>query len=151
MKEVNKKEEEFRCRHYKQADVVMAKCLMTTSPLLSSSGYAVLVEKVGHFLEKVLVVWRKSRAFSENARVRSFSQPEKLPLKIHTGSSGTVYSYWVEKALLFPNWSSFSRQTPSPYVSGFRRFSLNCEGEEVWGQVFTVILYLPTCKNGRSP
>ncbi len=28
--------------------------------------------------------------------VRSFSWPEKLPLKIHTGSSGTVYSYWVE-------------------------------------------------------
>ncbi len=40
--------------------------------------------------------------------VRSFSRPEKLWLKIHTGSSGTVYSYWVEKALLFPNWSSFS-------------------------------------------
>jgi hypothetical protein len=61
-------------------------------------------------------------------RVRSFSRPEKLWLKIHTGSSGTVYSYWVEKALLFPNWSSFSRQTPSPYVSNFRRFSLNSGG-----------------------
>ncbi len=36
-------------------------------------------------------------------RVRSFSRPEKLPLKIHTSSSGTVYSYWVEKALLFSN------------------------------------------------
>ncbi len=42
-------------------------------------------------------------------RVRSFSRLEKLPLKIHTGSSGTIYSYWVEKALLFANWSSFSR------------------------------------------
>ncbi len=49
----------------------------------------------------------------------SFSRPEKLPLKIHTGSSGTIYSYWVEKALLFPNWSSFSRQLPSAYVSNF--------------------------------
>ena len=59
-------------------------------PLLShyccdcNPGYAVLVEKAGHFLEKaghfrkmpgffsigqVLVVWRKSRAFSENARL----------------------------------------------------------------------------------
>jgi hypothetical protein len=61
-----------------------------------------------------------------NARVRSFSRPEKLWLKIHTGSSGTVYSYWVEKALLFPNWSSFSRQTPSPYVSKFRGFLAVC-------------------------
>jgi hypothetical protein len=61
-------------------------------------------------------------------RVRSFSRPEKLPLKIHTGSSGAIYSYWVEKALLFPNWSSFSRHMPSPYVSNFRRFSLNPEG-----------------------
>ncbi len=31
----------------------------------------------------------------------------------------------MEKALLFPNLSSFSRQTPSPYVSDFRGFSLN--------------------------
>jgi len=52
-------------------------------------------------------------------RVRSFSRPEKLPLKIHTGSSGDIYSYWVGKALLFPNWSSFSRQTPRPYVFNF--------------------------------
>jgi hypothetical protein len=64
-----------------------------------------------------------------NTWVRSFSRPEKLPLKIHTGSSGTVYSYWVEKALLFPNWSSFSRQTPSPYVLNFRGFSLHLGGE----------------------
>jgi len=66
-----------------------------------------------------------------NPWVRSFSRPEKLWLKIHTGSSGTVYSYWVEKARLFPNWSSFSRQMPSPYVSNFRRFSpksQSCEG-----------------------
>jgi hypothetical protein len=57
-----------------------------------------------------------------------------LPLKIHTGSSRAIYSYWVEKALLFPNWSSFSRQLPSPYVSNFRRFSLYPEGggREVW-------------------
>ena len=60
--------------------------------------------------------------------VRSFSRPEKLPVIIHTGSSGTIYSYWVEKALLFANWSSFSRQMPSPYVSNFRRFSLNSGG-----------------------
>jgi hypothetical protein len=58
-------------------------------------------------------------------RVRSFSRPEKLRLKIHTGSSGTFYSYWVEKALLFANWSSFSRQMPSPYVSNSCGFSLN--------------------------
>ncbi len=57
--------------------------------------------------------------------VRSFSRPEKLPLKIHTGSSGTIYSYWVEKALLFANWSSFSRQMQSPYVSNSCGFSLN--------------------------
>ncbi len=57
--------------------------------------------------------------------VRSFSRPEKLPLKIHTGSSGTFYSYWVEKALLFANWSSFSRKMPSPYVSNSCGFSLN--------------------------
>jgi len=37
-----------------------------------------------------------------------FSRPEKLPLKIQTDSSGTFYSNWVEKALLFANWSSFS-------------------------------------------
>ncbi len=61
-------------------------------------------------------------------RVRSFSRPEKLPLKIHTGSSGTIYSYWVEKALLFPNWSSFSRHMPSPYVSNSCGFSLHLGG-----------------------
>jgi hypothetical protein len=49
-------------------------------------------------------------------RVRSFSRPEKLPLKIHTDSSGTFYSYWVEKALLFPIWSSFSRHMLSRYM-----------------------------------
>jgi hypothetical protein len=31
----------------------------------------------------------------------------------------------VEKALLFPNWSSFSRHMPSPYVSNSGGFSLN--------------------------
>jgi hypothetical protein len=36
-------------------------------------------------------------------QVRSFSRSEKLWLKIHTGSSRTVYSNWVEKALLFPS------------------------------------------------
>ncbi len=66
--------------------------------------------------------------FAELLGIRSFSQPEKLWLKIHTGSSRTVYSYWVEKALLFPNWSSFSRQLTIPYVSSFCRFSLNPEG-----------------------
>ncbi len=62
------------------------------------------------------------------AWVRSFSRPEKLWLKIHTGSSRTVYSYWVEKARLFPNWSSFSRQMPSPYVSNSCGFFLNSVG-----------------------
>ena len=60
--------------------------------------------------------------------VRSFSRPEKLWLKIQTGLSGTVYLYWVEKALLFPNWSSFSRQMPSPYVSNSCGFSLHLGG-----------------------
>jgi hypothetical protein len=55
------------------------------------------------FLNNFYFTWGK------NTLVRSFSRPEKLLLKIHTGSSGTIYSYWVEKALLFPNWSSFSR------------------------------------------
>jgi hypothetical protein len=34
----------------------------------------------------------------------------------------------VEKALLFPNWSSFSRQTPSPHVSNSCGFSLKRGG-----------------------
>jgi hypothetical protein len=33
--------------------------------------------------------------------LRSYSRPEKLPLKIHTGSSGTFYSYLVENARPF--------------------------------------------------
>jgi hypothetical protein len=52
-------------------------------------------------------------------RVHSFSRPEKLPLKIHKGSSRTFYLYWVEKALLFPNWSSFCRHMPSPSLANF--------------------------------
>ncbi len=68
---------------------------------------------------------------NKNIRVRSFSRPEKLWLKIHTGSSGTVYSYWVEsggKALLFSNWSfeeKVGHFLPSPYVFNFRGFSLS--------------------------
>ncbi len=60
--------------------------------------------------------------------VHSFSRSQKLLLKVHTDSSRTFYSYWVEKALLFSNWSSYSRQIPSPYDSNFRRFSLNSGG-----------------------
>ena len=41
------------------------------------------------------------------------------------GLERTIYSWWVEKALLFANWSSFSRQMPSPYVSNSCGFSLN--------------------------
>jgi hypothetical protein len=29
------------------------------------------------------------------SRVRRLNRPEKLPLKIYTGSSGTFYSYWA--------------------------------------------------------
>ncbi len=36
----------------------------------------------------------------------------------------------MEKALLFPNWSSFSRQTPSPYVLNFRGFFLYLGGKD---------------------
>jgi hypothetical protein len=60
--------------------------------------------------------------------IRSFSRPEKLPLKFHTGSSRAIYSYWVEKALLFSNWSSCSRQMPNPYVSKSCGFSLHLGG-----------------------
>ncbi len=80
----------------------------------------------------------------EKTWVRSFSRPEKLPLKIHTGSSGTVYSYWVEKALLFPNWSSFSRQMPSPYVSNSCGFSLK---SEVWSLKTKISCQAPFKRN----
>ncbi len=92
---------------------------------------------------------------------RSFSRPEKLWLKIYTGSSGTVYSYWVEKALLFPNWSSFSRQMPSPYVSNFCGFSLHLGGgsfRHTRHKTTDILLrearklgdIFPTCKDNRS-
>jgi hypothetical protein len=89
-----------------------------------------LAAAVHHLVAEMLRGLAHLHAGLEKTRVRSFSRPEKLPLKIHTGSSRAIYSYWVEKALLFPNWSSFSRQLPSPYVSNFRRFSLNPEGGE---------------------
>ena len=85
---------------------------------LSWSSFSRLKKKSG--------IFRKSPTFSKDARVRSFSPPEQPRLKIHTGLSGTVQSYWVEKALLFPNWSSFSRQMPSRYVSKFRGFLAVC-------------------------
>jgi hypothetical protein len=89
---------------------------VTLSPFLT-----ITLEPLSH-LSKVIGIWIPCHLLK--TWVRSFSRPEKLWLKIHTGSSGTVYSYWVEKARLFPNWSSFSRQMPSPYVFNFRGFSL---------------------------
>jgi hypothetical protein len=90
--------------------------------------------KVSEFFASSKPIWAKAYKYYacaqcfEKTWVRSFSLPEKLPLKIHTGSSGTVYSYWVEKALPFSNWSSFSRQMPSPYVSNSWEVSRNSEG-----------------------
>ncbi len=44
----------------------------------------------------------------------------------------------MELVLLFANWSSFSHQMPSPFVSNFRGFSLN-HGGGGWGELGKVL------------